>query len=209
MCVEAKSCIYLYIYLRSALRSTYKALCEFICVSPKDKHSRWHLKAAKLSPPPVIRKSVTSQLSAGAYRDDIRTSDHRSVFVADLTCVAAMNCLRALRLSNSVQLIVKNTEALKKLHVLQPACCLSAGPTPASQRPQLDHFHLKMWVFVCVWWTAVSICIHTRAPFTPFNDFLSHISNTFHEWRIKSCFGKCKPSYVKVCNCRLIANLHI
>ncbi|KAM8756199.1 glutaminase 2b [Acanthopagrus schlegelii] len=55
-----------------------------------------------------------------------------------------MNCLRALRLSNSVQLIVKNTEALKKLHVLQPACCLSAGSTPASQRPHLDHFHLKM-----------------------------------------------------------------
>ncbi|XP_036958359.1 glutaminase kidney isoform, mitochondrial-like [Acanthopagrus latus] len=55
-----------------------------------------------------------------------------------------MNCLRALRLSNPVQLIVKNTEALKKLHVLQPACCLSAGSTPASQRPHLDHFHLKI-----------------------------------------------------------------
>ena len=104
------------------------------------------MKAAKLSSP-VIRKSVTSQLSAGAYRGargDIRTSDDRGVFVVDLTCVAAMNCLRALRLSNPVQLIVKNTEALKKLHVLQPACCLSAGSTPASQRPHLDHFHLKM-----------------------------------------------------------------
>ncbi|XP_069003990.1 glutaminase 2b isoform X1 [Embiotoca jacksoni] len=59
-----------------------------------------------------------------------------------------MHCLRALRLSNSAQLIVKNTSsAKKKLFLIQPACCLSTESTTASQRQtptHVDHFHLKM-----------------------------------------------------------------
>nr|CBN80788.1 Glutaminase kidney isoform, mitochondrial [Dicentrarchus labrax] len=59
-----------------------------------------------------------------------------------------MNCLRALRLSSSVQLIVKNTDAVKKVFIIQPACCLSTKSTAASlRRPlpaHLDRFHHKM-----------------------------------------------------------------
>ncbi|XP_040890773.1 glutaminase 2b [Toxotes jaculatrix] len=58
-----------------------------------------------------------------------------------------MHCLRALRLPNSVQLIVRNTDAVKKVFMIQPACCLSSEPTAACQRqppPHLDHSHLKM-----------------------------------------------------------------
>ncbi|KAI3369355.1 hypothetical protein L3Q82_007594 [Scortum barcoo] len=60
-----------------------------------------------------------------------------------------MNCLRALRLSSSVQTIVKTTEASRKVSIIQAACCLSAKSTSASQRPppaHLDHFHPKMKV---------------------------------------------------------------
>ncbi|XP_045932469.1 glutaminase kidney isoform, mitochondrial-like isoform X1 [Micropterus dolomieu] len=61
-----------------------------------------------------------------------------------------MNCLRALRLSNSGQLIVKNTEAAKKVFIIQPACCLSTKSTTMPQRRPLahfDHFHLKTNVY--------------------------------------------------------------
>lgn len=59
-----------------------------------------------------------------------------------------MHCLRALRLSNSAFLIVKNTDALKKVFFIQTACCLSAKSTPASQRrtTHLEHIHVKMSV---------------------------------------------------------------
>ncbi|GAA6224382.1 glutaminase liver isoform, mitochondrial-like [Lates japonicus] len=58
-----------------------------------------------------------------------------------------MNCLRALRLTNSVQLISKNTDAAKKVFTIQPACCLSRKLTAASQRrppTHLDHSHHNM-----------------------------------------------------------------
>ncbi|XP_076597229.1 glutaminase 2b [Chaetodon auriga] len=59
-----------------------------------------------------------------------------------------MNCLRALRLPNSAQLIAKNTDAAKKVFIIQPACCLStkSKSTTASQprlSAHLDHLHLK------------------------------------------------------------------
>ncbi|XP_074497580.1 glutaminase 2b [Sebastes fasciatus] len=63
-----------------------------------------------------------------------------------------MLCLRALRPSSSLQLIVKHTDAVRKVFILQqqPAaacCCLSTRSTTTSQRPpptHLDHFYLKM-----------------------------------------------------------------
>ncbi|XP_022617157.1 glutaminase liver isoform, mitochondrial-like isoform X3 [Seriola dumerili] len=57
-----------------------------------------------------------------------------------------MHCLRGLRLPNSVQQIVKNTDAAKKVFIIQPACCLSSKATAASHRrhAHLDHSHLKM-----------------------------------------------------------------
>ncbi|XP_031703977.1 glutaminase 2b [Anarrhichthys ocellatus] len=57
-----------------------------------------------------------------------------------------MHCLRALRLSSSVQLIVKHTDAAKKVFIIQPACCLTNNSTTTAQKPpptHLDHFHLK------------------------------------------------------------------
>ncbi|KAK9528706.1 hypothetical protein VZT92_012855 [Zoarces viviparus] len=57
-----------------------------------------------------------------------------------------MQCLRGLRLSSSVQLIVKHTEAAKKLFIIQPACCLTTNSTTTAQKTpptHLDHFHLK------------------------------------------------------------------
>ncbi|KAI9548873.1 hypothetical protein NQZ68_003407 [Dissostichus eleginoides] len=58
-----------------------------------------------------------------------------------------MHCLRALRLSNSVQQIAKQSDGARKLFIIQPACCLSTKTTTSSQRPtptHLDHFQLKM-----------------------------------------------------------------
>ncbi|XP_075953111.1 glutaminase 2b [Anarhichas minor] len=57
-----------------------------------------------------------------------------------------MHCLRALRLSSSVQLIFKHTDAAKKVFIIQPACCLTTNSTTTAQKPpptHLDHFHLK------------------------------------------------------------------
>ncbi|XP_034389425.1 glutaminase 2b isoform X2 [Cyclopterus lumpus] len=57
-----------------------------------------------------------------------------------------MQCLRALRLSSSVQLIVKQTDSAKKVFIIQPACCLTTKSSTTSQRPpstHLDHFHVK------------------------------------------------------------------
>uniref|UniRef100_UPI0037E8F0F2 glutaminase kidney isoform, mitochondrial-like n=1 Tax=Semicossyphus pulcher TaxID=241346 RepID=UPI0037E8F0F2 len=60
-----------------------------------------------------------------------------------------MQCLRALRLSNSAHLIVRNTNAVKKVFIIRAAaCCLSTKSTPATQlrttTTHLDHVHLKM-----------------------------------------------------------------
>ncbi|XP_041673420.1 glutaminase 2b [Cheilinus undulatus] len=59
-----------------------------------------------------------------------------------------MYCLRVLRLSNSALFIVKNTEALRKVFIIQSACCCqSTNTTPASQQrmtTRLDRVHLKM-----------------------------------------------------------------
>ncbi|XP_033938761.1 glutaminase 2b [Pseudochaenichthys georgianus] len=58
-----------------------------------------------------------------------------------------MLCLRALRLSNSVQQIAKQSDVARKLFIIQPACCLSTKTTTSSQRPtptHLDNLQLKM-----------------------------------------------------------------
>ncbi|KAL7407342.1 hypothetical protein ABVT39_007049 [Epinephelus coioides] len=73
---------------------------------------------------------------------------------------AAMLCLRALRLSNSVQLI-RHTDAAKKVFIIQPACCLSTKSTTTSQRPPPTHLdpHLKMNV-------------HSKSPSSGVEDML-------------------------------------
>ncbi|XP_049893397.1 glutaminase 2b isoform X2 [Epinephelus moara] len=72
-----------------------------------------------------------------------------------------MLCLRALRLSNSVQLIVRHTDAAKKVFIIQPACCLSTKSTTTSQRPPPTHLdpHLKMNV-------------HSKSPSSGVEDML-------------------------------------
>uniref|UniRef100_A0A7N6BET6 glutaminase n=1 Tax=Anabas testudineus TaxID=64144 RepID=A0A7N6BET6_ANATE len=58
-----------------------------------------------------------------------------------------MQCLRALRLPNSAQLLVRRTELVKKTFLVQPTCYLSTEPTTASQRrpsAHVDHFNLNM-----------------------------------------------------------------
>ncbi|XP_060899311.1 glutaminase 2b [Labrus mixtus] len=58
-----------------------------------------------------------------------------------------MHCFKALRLSTSAHLFVKNTDALKKVFIIQPACCHCTKSTSSSQqRPatHLDHVHVKM-----------------------------------------------------------------
>ncbi|KAL7407344.1 hypothetical protein ABVT39_007049 [Epinephelus coioides] len=71
-----------------------------------------------------------------------------------------MLCLRALRLSNSVQLI-RHTDAAKKVFIIQPACCLSTKSTTTSQRPPPTHLdpHLKMNV-------------HSKSPSSGVEDML-------------------------------------
>ncbi|KAM9859319.1 glutaminase kidney isoform, mitochondrial-like [Aulostomus maculatus] len=56
-----------------------------------------------------------------------------------------MHCLKALRLTNSLHLILKNTDAVKKLFIDQPAC-LTTVTTVSQPRPtsHSGHFHLKM-----------------------------------------------------------------
>ncbi|XP_047438387.1 glutaminase 2b [Mugil cephalus] len=57
-----------------------------------------------------------------------------------------MHCLRALRLSNSAQLIVKSTDAAKTGFVIQPACWPATKSSSASQRraTHSDPLHLKV-----------------------------------------------------------------
>lgn len=126
-------------------------------------NSRLLLKATKLS-----LLSLESQWPHRAGRNVKKTSRYPlytrvSEPVCGWSLFAAMNCLRALRLSKSVKLMVRNKDALKKDFIIQPACCLSTKSTAASLlRPptHLDPFHLKMWV-VCVWWTYVGVNIYT------------------------------------------------
>ncbi|TNN78671.1 Glutaminase kidney isoform, mitochondrial [Liparis tanakae] len=57
-----------------------------------------------------------------------------------------MQRLRALSLSSSVQLIAKHTDSLRKVFIIQPACCLTTKSTTTSQKlptSHLDHFHVK------------------------------------------------------------------
>lgn len=101
-------------------------------------------------------KSVTSQKP---LQQRLEERDHRSdvtrclpapgelarVCVWGCRFVAAMLCLRALRLSNSAQLIVKGADAAKKVFIIQPACCLATNSTSAFQRraTHSDPLHLK------------------------------------------------------------------
>ncbi|XP_035990648.1 glutaminase 2b [Fundulus heteroclitus] len=58
-----------------------------------------------------------------------------------------MHCLRALRLSDLLQVSSKNTNATRNLVVLHPACGLIRNSTTSSQRrthTHTDHFHNKM-----------------------------------------------------------------
>ncbi|KAM4582285.1 glutaminase 2b [Fundulus diaphanus] len=58
-----------------------------------------------------------------------------------------MHCLRALRLSDLLQVISKNTNATRNLVVLHPACGLIRKSTTSSQRrthTHTDHLHNKM-----------------------------------------------------------------
>ncbi|CAK6952740.1 glutaminase 2b isoform X1 [Scomber scombrus] len=57
-----------------------------------------------------------------------------------------MHCLRALRPTSSVQLIVKSIDATKKVFIIQPACCINTNSTTATQRrpsTHLNHSHPK------------------------------------------------------------------
>ncbi|XP_068450755.1 glutaminase 2b [Clinocottus analis] len=53
-----------------------------------------------------------------------------------------MQCLRALRMTSSVQLVVKHADSAKKVFIIQPACCLTTKSTTTSQRPPTTHLNL-------------------------------------------------------------------
>ncbi|XP_072237853.1 glutaminase 2b [Leuresthes tenuis] len=58
-----------------------------------------------------------------------------------------MHCLRALRLSNVVQVIAKSTDATRNEFLINSACCWRTKSTNAFKRPpptHSDNFHLKM-----------------------------------------------------------------